>query len=313
MREENMKMDNGLAINWSRFKSNTKGNMLEKAKQGYIEFCKMLNEVDFELVSDYVGNRVNVKIVYKFDYNVKLKMSPNSFKRQTYKYIINFKNKLIENNDEFIKFIGITEDGNLIAKIKTSDGGNIDIDIGAYDKFNNGRQGTYNYCKEKGYKVLSSYINNKEKILIDFNCGHKPNWIIPNALKNGYSCPICNESKGEKAIRLYLENNNIKFIQEYRFEDCRYKYTLPFDFYIPEYNLCIEFDGVQHFEAIEHFGGGKSFKLTKNRDKIKNEYCKENDIELLRIPYWEIDNIESILDEEFDRLRKLNRKLEKVC
>ena len=146
--------------------------------------------------------------------------------------------------------------------------------------------------------------------MIDFNCGHDPNWIKPHNLKNNRECPICSESKGEKAIRLYLENNEIKFKQEYKFENCKYKNQLPFDFYIPEYNLCIEFDGEQHYKAFEYFGGEKSFRLTKIRDKIKNKYCSDNKINLLRIPYYKIDNVEKILDEELSRLRD---KLKEAC
>lgn len=192
-----------------------------------------------------------------------------------------------------------------MAKIKTYDDGMVELDIRAYCRWNKSRQNTYDYCKKNGYKILSSYIGVKDKILIDFDCGHQSHWIIPSHLKQNCGCPICNESKGEKAIRLYLKNNNIEFIQEYKFNDCRYKRNLPFDFYIQEYNLCIEFDGRQHFEADNYFGGEKEFKDIKIRDEIKDNYCKENGVNLLRISYYEIDNMESILNEEFDRLREL--------
>lgn len=229
-------------------------------------------------------------------------MEPHSFKTQTYKSIINIKNQLIENGDEFVKFVGLTEGGKLIIDIKTFDKDEVNIDIAHYNSWNKSRQDTYDYCKEKGYKILSPYISDKEKILIDFNCGHEPNWISPNNLKKDTECPVCSESKGEKAIREYLENNNIEFEQEYRFSDCKYKYTLPFDFYIKEYNLCVEFDGEQHYKAKDFFGGEEGLRSTKIRDKIKNKYCKENNINLLRIPYYELSNVENILDEEFERL-----------
>lgn len=85
---------------------------------------------------------------------------------------------------------------------------------------------------------------------------------------------------------------------------------MPFDFYIKEFNLCIEFDGEQHYRENNYFGGNNIFKETQKRDKIKNKYCKDNDINLLRIPYWELDSVEDILDEEFERLRK---ELKKAC
>ena len=80
-----------------------------------------------------------------------------------------------------------------------------------------------------------------------------------------------------------------------KFNDCRNKNPLPFDFYLPEYKTCIEFDGRQHFESIEHWEGDNGLLKIKKNDSIKNEYCKDNDIKLIRIPYYEIDNIEDKL------------------
>jgi hypothetical protein len=105
---------------------------------------------------------------------------------------------------------------------------------------------------------------------------------------NGNGCPICRESKGEKEIRKYLTENNIQFIRQYKFTDCKNKRVLPFDFYLPDYNTCIEFDGKQHFEAVKRFGGIKGFESTKENDKIKTQYCQNNKIKLLRISYKEI-------------------------
>ena len=259
-----------LSIDWNKFKVKAKGKHLENSKNAYIEFCEMLDEVDFELVSDYAGNRNKVELIYKFDNNIKLSMRPDAFKRTTYKVIINFKNNLIENNDKFIKFIDTTRKGNLIVKIKTFDTREIDVDISKYSKWNNARKDTYDYCEKKNYKILSPYIESIEKILIDFNCGHEPNWISPASLKQGHGCPKCDESKGEREIRLYLEKNNIEFMQEYKFDNCKYKDFLRFDFCIPSLNLCIEFDGEQHFKEKDFFGGKDSLRLTQERDEIKN-------------------------------------------
>ena len=71
---------------------------------------------------------------------------------------------------------------------------------------------------------------------------------------------------------------------------------MPFDFYLPAYNLCIEFDGEQHFKSIKHFGGEKRLSIQKIKDNIKTEYCKNNNIKLLRIPYYDFNNIEKILE-----------------
>ena len=117
----------------------------------------------------------------------------------------------------------------------------------------------------------------------------------PNKHLQGQGCPICKESKGEKEISKFLEKKNIKYIREKRFNDCRNKNTLPFDFYLPDYNMCIEFDGEQHFKTNEHFGGEEIFKITQKNDNLKNDYCKKNNIKILRIRYDEkIDDLFNI-------------------
>lgn len=118
-------------------------------------------------------------------------------------------------------------------------------------------------------------------------------------------CPKCDDksSKGEKRISLYLQNKNIEFESQKRFSDCRYKRTLPFDFYIPSQNIVIEYDGEQHFRPV-NLGGisdesaMKAFRLTQKRDAIKNQYCQTNDIQLIRIPYTQFDSIETILNQQ---------------
>ena len=123
--------------------------------------------------------------------------------------------------------------------------------------------------------------------------------------KDGRRCPKCKKSKGEIEISKILDLYNIKYEEEYRFENCKFKYTLPFDFYLPEYNTCIEYDGIQHFYIIEQFGGLDGFISSKIRDTIKNIYCENNNIKLIRIPYWEFNNIETIINEELVKQGKL--------
>ena len=69
-------------------------------------------------------------------------------------------------------------------------------------------------------------------------------------------------------------------------------YPLKFDFYLPDYNCCIEYDGKQHFEPIDYFGGKNGFIKTQERDDIKNQYCKNNDIKLIRIPYTDLKKLD---------------------
>lgn len=148
------------------------------------------------------------------------------------------------------------------------------------------------------YKLLSTYKGVHEKILVQCPKGHEPYEVMLCNWRNGRRCPKCNESHGERKIRLYLEQHMIEFIPQYKFKNCIDKDCLPFDFYIPSMNLCIEFDGELHYKPIKRFGGEERFKIYKLHDEIKNTYCKQNNIRLIRIPYWEIDNIENILNSQ---------------
>ena len=107
-------------------------------------------------------------------------------------------------------------------------------------------------------------------------------------------------SLGELRILKFLENNNIEYIPQHSFPDCKYKRVLRFDFYLPKYNLCIEFDGYHHYNENRRLVGGDSLLVIQARDNIKNEYCLNNNIGMLRIPFWEKDNIYKILE---DKLR----------
>jgi hypothetical protein len=152
------------------------------------------------------------------------------------------------------------------------------------------------------YKITGTYKNVRTKISIKHNiCGHE--WdVFPNAFKDaGSRCPKCTVmSKGEQIIYDSLTERNINFTNEYTFDDCKNIYSLPFDFAIQNNNdevvFLIEFDGIQHYESIEWFGGEEILKYTQYNDSIKDDYCKENNLKLLRIPYWDIDKIETILD-----------------
>lgn len=103
-------------------------------------------------------------------------------------------------------------------------------------------------------------------------------------------------SYGEKKIKHYLIRNNLNFKQQFQFIDCINKKPLLFDFYISDKNILIEFDGKQHFEPTEYFGGIDGFNYRKKNDMIKNNYCIENKIELIRISYEDINVVDKILD-----------------
>lgn len=188
-------------------------------------------------------------------------------------------------------------------------------------------------CKEHGIfeQVLSNHINLRQGCIKCANVysSNKEEFIIKSVNKHGYlynydnviykgaktsvdilckkhgifkqsptkhlsgnGCPTCKLSKGEHSIMIYLDNKKIDYISQYRIKG----FNLIFDFYLPDYNLCIEYDGLQHFKPVNYFGGIKSFNLQIKNDSLKNKYCLENQIKLLRIKYTDFNNIELILN-----------------
>ena len=113
----------------------------------------------------------------------------------------------------------------------------------------------------------------------------------------GQGCPECSfSSKGEEYVKSHLEEMEIKYIRQHGFDSCKYINKLNFDFYIPEFNTCIEFDGIQHYKPVKEFGGLKEFENIKKRDECKNKWCVENNIKLIRIKHSEINMIGEILN-----------------
>jgi hypothetical protein len=141
-----------------------------------------------------------------------------------------------------------------------------------------------------------NYINNYTKIKIKCE-KHGYFTQTPSNHLSGKGCELCNSSKNENLISLYLTNNNITFNRQHKFIECRHERVLPFDFYLPDYNTCIEFQGRQHYEPIEFFGGYNGFIKQQKRDNIKKKYCDKNDIKLLLIKYN--DDILDILPLQF--------------
>lgn len=136
-------------------------------------------------------------------------------------------------------------------------------------------------------EVVGRYINAKTPILHRCKLDGNEWYAQPDNILAGRGCPQCKESNGERHIRLWLDNNDISYIQEKSFNDCRDKQPLPFDFYLPDYNACIEYQGQQHYHVVDIFGDEETFNLQQKHDNIKKEYCETNNIKLLCIPYYE--------------------------
>jgi len=112
----------------------------------------------------------------------------------------------------------------------------------------------------------------------------------------GHGCPICNNSKLEIYLRNKLKNMNISFFQNYKFDDCRNVLPLPFDFFIPDRNLLIECDGIQHFVPIDYFGGESRLEYQIKNDCIKNDYCESKGMDLKRVKsYREIEDLLKVI------------------
>lgn len=146
----------------------------------------------------------------------------------------------------------------------------------------------------KDIAVIDTYVNSYTSILHKCLIDGYEWYASPLNILSGCGCPQCQESYGERLIRQWLNKYNISYEFQKIFKDCRDVKPLPFDFYLSDYNMAIEYDGEQHYEPVEYFGGQKSFEYTQRHDKIKNEYCENNNIKLLRIPYFK--NIEEELN-----------------
>lgn len=156
----------------------------------------------------------------------------------------------------------------------------------------------YSLYNKNEYELLEDYIDDKTKIKI---LCHKCNKVFlsrPNDAKQGYMCPNCKISKGEKAIEEWLNKNNYIYIKQYSFKDLIYKKHLHFDFKVIIDNsfILIEFDGEQHYNQERCFHKDiRKYKEQQKRDEIKNNYCKMHNYKLIRITYDKLKNIDSEL------------------
>lgn len=177
-------------------------------------------------------------------------------------------------------------------------------------KCNNRARVTVEIIKEKvrelegdEYQVVSEKrVTSKFKIR-HVTCGNEY-LVTPWNFYQGKRCPNCKSSKGERAIKNLLDEWGIGYEKEKAFANLKDKKSLRYDFYISSSNLLIEYDGEQHFKPIKYSSNmtlekaEKRFEDYKERDRLKNDYARKEKIALLRIPYWEFDNIEKIIKTE---------------
>jgi len=173
---------------------------------------------------------------------------------------------------------------------------------GCPDCCNNQRSTTKEFIEKSNLKhnnlydySLVKYKTKKDKVII----------ICPNHGRfdqkayvhlQGHGCSICNNSKLEIHLRKLLLKNKIEFTQNKRYNDCRNVLPLPFDFHLTSQDILIECDGIQHRKPIDHFGGKERLIYQKTNDGIKNKYCEDTDIKLLRVNSFK--EINDLLNEQ---------------
>lgn len=150
------------------------------------------------------------------------------------------------------------------------------------------------FCKLNGFTCtipnqrFGGWDNNI-KVLCE--CGNLYH-VELSKLINGHQsrCPECavKVSKIESEVGLYLEKIGVSYCKQKIFSDCRYKKPLPFDFYLPDFNIAIEVQGEQHYKPVEGFGGEKAFELQQKKDKIKKDYCNYTGIHLMCLSYYDV-------------------------
>lgn len=160
------------------------------------------------------------------------------------------------------------------------------------------------------YSVLGRYAGSDEPVLHKHHlCGcvwkTRPRHFIHSSSR----CPYCSESRGERRVREYLTAHSYAFTPQYTFDDCRDVNSLRFDFavHFRNYDVLIEYDGIQHSEPVDFAGKGaewaeRQFRDSQRKDRIKTEYCRANGIPLIRIDYTQFDEIEEILTRELTKL-----------
>ena len=145
----------------------------------------------------------------------------------------------------------------------------------------------------KEYQVISEYKDEHFPVTILHNvCKNSFQTKPVNFLSKKSTCPYCKMSIGEQLILNVLLKNKITFISQHRFDFIK---KSPVDFYLPDYNIAIEFQGRQHFEPVEKFGGYEQLINQQKIDQNKKEQLEKHNIKVIYFTYKEIKNLESLV------------------
>lgn len=207
--------------------------------------------------NEYRGNNKSLNCIDKDGYKVKLSYTNLKLSKSPYKFSTKF------NKDNYI------------------------YNINNFFKINNIKCEAVKYIEDK-----IAYENYKV-IICKCECGEEFEtcWASIKAGKVRCSKCVCNMSKIEKVVSEWLDLNKIKYSTQKMYDDLKYDKKLRFDFYLPEYNCCIETDGIQHYIPVKYSNNmneNEIFRILKICDNLKEDYCKNNNIKFIRLSYNQI-------------------------
>jgi len=269
------------------------------------EFDKKIKDSNFIRIDNYINTNTSITFQCKLC-EKKYKKKPKEFKilkckcveyGNNYKKSIEIKNIILLENYVNAKHKLLHKCNNcgneFISSPKVVKNSKYGCPVCSGKKFNIEK---YKSLLPNNIKIIGDYKGTAEKTKhICEICGNKwdtkPNYII----HMGTNCPICNSSKGERNINNLLIDMGVNFIKEYTVKINNIKYR--YDFYLKDYNILIEYDGIQHYKPIEFFGGTKQYNIIRKNDEIKTKWAIDNNFILIRIPYYisEIYDIANML------------------
>ena len=248
-------------------------------------------------LSDWIGSGVesfNNREYYDYEY-CKLLISKFNFKnRSEFYFFIKNKNtdkKIPNRPDHVYKNQNKWEDWQLFLSVKKIPPRKKSKIFISYDD-------AKKFISKFDFNHKSEYLNYIDDNNIDF-LPKRPDHVYKKKWR-GYldflGCETNKKSFGERKIKEFLDDKKIKYIKEKKFETCKNVKELPFDFYLPDYKICIEYDGELHYRSSEMFGGEKTLDRIKKHDSIKDNWCINNGIKMIRISYKQKRIIKKIIE-----------------
>lgn len=241
----------------------------KKTTESFKEEVHTLSEGDYEVLGDYINNKTPIKMKHKECGNI-FYMAPKSFLKGQRCPNERYEKTRVKNTVQIKQVIEEL-------------------------KINRGNE----------YRLVGEYKGSSKKAVFQHEKCKRMFQAYPYQLiRNKTGCPYCYSSKGEDVIETYLKENKMIYKSQFRINECRNERPLPFDFAVFKENslhVLIEYDGIQH---IKPKFGIENLKKTQYHDSIKNNFCKENDINLIRIPYKRFYKHEEFVSYVIEELEK---------